>query len=152
MSSARPVMAEPPSVPVQTLRADGRTEDYREWPASVGHGRGGAETALARRIVAHLERNYMEPLTLRHLEDETGFSAYAIIRAFRRDVGTTPHAFLMRLRVRRAVSLLEEGETIVAAAAEAGFADQSHFTRHFKRLFGMTPGRYVKAARYRRCN
>ena len=81
-----------------------------------------------------------------------GLSAYSIIRAFRRDVGTTPHAFLMHLRVRHAARLLVAGETIVAAAAEAGFADQSHFTRHFKRAFGMTPGRYVRARRDQRPN
>lgn len=112
----------------------------------------GLGAALARRLADHLEQNGMEPLTLRALEDETGLSAYSIIRAFRRDVGTTPHAFLMHLRVRHAARLLVAGETIVAAAAEAGFADQSHFTRHFKRAFGMTPGRYVRARREQRPN
>lgn len=112
----------------------------------------GLGAALARRLADHLERNGMEPLTLRALEDETGLSPYSIIRAFRRDVGTTPHAFLMHLRVRHAARLLVAGESIVAAAAEAGFADQSHFTRHFKRAFGMTPGRYVRARRDQRPN
>lgn len=99
---------------------------------------------LVRRAVDHLERNYTEPISLRDLEAVTTSNAYRIIRAFRRDLATTPHAFLMQLRVRRATMLLVAGESIIGAAAEAGFADQSHFTRHFKRLHGMTPGEFLR--------
>jgi AraC-like DNA-binding protein len=48
-------------------------------------------------------------------------------------------------RVRRAKALLRAGRTPAEAAAEAGFSDQSHLTRHFKRLLGFTPGRYRRA-------
>lgn len=108
---------------------------------------GGKPLCLGRHVVEQLEQNYMAPLTLQDLSAQTGHSAYQIIRAFRRDLGTTPHAFMMQLRVERAAALLSKGESIVCAAAEAGFADQSHLTRHFKRVFGMTPGRFQRTRR-----
>lgn len=129
-------------MPVQSIDDD-RGPGFgpkRAWPR-----RGGVRLSdLVRLAVDHLERNYSEPVTLRDLESVTTSNAYRIIRAFRRDLATTPHAFLMQLRVRRATMLLAAGESIIGAAAEAGFADQSHFTRHFKRVHGMTPGEFLR--------
>jgi AraC-like DNA-binding protein len=58
----------------------------------------------------------------------------------------TPHAYQTKIRIRRAKSLLHAGLPITAVAAEAGFYDQAHLTRHFKRIVGLTPGRYLKDA------
>jgi AraC-like DNA-binding protein len=60
-------------------------------------------------------------------------------------VGITPHAYLVQRRVRLARGLLAAGRTPAQAAAEAGFADQSHLTRAFLRQLGVTPGRYRAA-------
>lgn len=57
-------------------------------------------------------------------------------------MGLPPHALQMAYRVRRAQRLLEAGETIAATAAAAGFCDQSHLHRQFRRSLGMTPGAY----------
>ena len=62
------------------------------------------------------------------------------MRGFAREVGTTPHAYLMQRRVRLACQLLGAGRPIVEAAINAGFADQSHLTRAFVRQFGVTQG------------
>lgn len=110
----------------------------RPGPASASNSN------LVLQVVSHLETNYTETVTLRDLERVTAANAYRIIRAFRDHLGTTPHAYLMRLRVRRATALLRAGETIIAAAVEAGFFDQSHFTKHFKRVYGITPGEYLR--------
>jgi AraC-like DNA-binding protein len=61
-------------------------------------------------------------------------------------VGMTPHSYLTQVRVRHAKSLLSAGLPITQVATEAGFYDQAHLTRHFKRIVGLTPGRYVKHA------
>jgi AraC-like DNA-binding protein len=45
-------------------------------------------------------------------------------------------------RVRHAQALLRQGATLASAASESGFCDQSHLSRRFKRLCGMTPGQY----------
>jgi AraC-like DNA-binding protein len=62
-------------------------------------------------------------------------------------VGTTPHAYLVQRRVLLARQLLVAGQSLVEAAVNAGFADQSHMTRAFVRQFGVAPGRYVAALR-----
>ena len=67
------------------------------------------------------------------------------MRAFARELGTTPHAYVVQRRVRLARQLLLAGETPASAAQGAGFADQSHMTRAFVRHFGITPARYVAA-------
>lgn len=105
-----------------------------------------SEAGLIGHVTAELERNFGEQIRLRDIESTSGFSVYQIIRAFRRDIGTTPHAYMMRLRVDYAALRLEAGDTIAGAAAEAGFADQSHMTRHFKRVFGTTPGKFMRQA------
>jgi AraC-like DNA-binding protein len=56
----------------------------------------------------------------------------------------TPHTYQTQLRVRQAKSLLRTGLPIASAAIAAGFYDQAHLTRHFKRVVGVPPGRYLK--------
>jgi AraC-like DNA-binding protein len=73
-----------------------------------------------------------------------GITRFQLLRGFAREVGTTPHAYLVQQRVRLARRLLATGASISEAAAQAGFADQAHMTRAFSRHFGITPGRYRK--------
>jgi len=60
----------------------------------------------------------------------------------RRELGVSPHAFRVLARLNLARHLLRRGEPIAAVAADAGFSDQSHLTRLFRRTFGTTPGVY----------
>ena len=83
--------------------------------------------------------------TLAELAALSGVSRFQLLRAFAREVGTTPHAYLIERRVRLARQLLKAGQRPAEAAAAAGFADQSHLTRAFVRQFGITPARYRAA-------
>ncbi len=111
------------------------------------------DTALSRPVrsaIRYMAQNYGEPLTLKDLSAVTNLSSYQIIRAFHRELGTTPHAWLIRHRVTLATALLQQGESIATIAFEVGFADQTHLTRHFKRIHGKTPARFAIAnERYR---
>ncbi|MGE4554512.1 MAG: helix-turn-helix domain-containing protein, partial [Desulfovibrionaceae bacterium] len=71
-------------------------------------------------------------------------SPYHLTRAFTRALGLPPHAYLTQLRLDRARELIRAGRPIADAALEAGFADQSHLTRCFKRRFGVAPGAWRK--------
>lgn len=92
-----------------------------------------------------LERIHDDPAaapTLADLAAVAGLAAHTALRRFRREVGTTPHAYLVQYRVRCACRAIVRGSPLTEAAALAGFADQSHMTRAFVRQFGVTPGRW----------
>jgi AraC-like DNA-binding protein len=88
-----------------------------------------------------------DPPTLGELALVTGVGPFALMRAFQAETGLPPHAYLNQHRVRQARQLLDRGVPPAAAAAEAGFADQAHLTRHFKRVMGVPPGAYQRARR-----
>lgn len=77
------------------------------------------------------------------LEALTGINRYELARHFRLLLGTSPHRFLVMRRLDRAKRLLAIGDDLAGAALESGFADQAHFTRHFRSAFGMTPGKWL---------
>jgi AraC-like DNA-binding protein len=85
------------------------------------------------------------PTTLAELAALSGVSRYQLLRGFARDVGITPHAYLIQRRVLLVRQLVTRKRSLAEAAAEAGFADQSHMTRAFVRQLGVTPARYRAA-------
>ena len=67
-------------------------------------------------------------------------SPYYFSRLFKEATGKSPHQFVIEARVRKAKDLLETGKISISEAAfEVGFVDQSHLTRHFKRVLGQPP-------------
>lgn len=94
-----------------------------------------------------LEDEFARNVTLDELAAVAGVNAFTLLRAFRRRYGLPPHAYQLQVRLRRARALLRAGETTAQAALLAGFADQSHFGRHFRRTFGVTPARYRRGVR-----
>ncbi|WP_323121254.1 helix-turn-helix transcriptional regulator [Burkholderia alba] len=98
-----------------------------------------------RRALERIDAAPAAPVTLEELAALSGVSRFQLLRGFSRDVGITPHAYLVQQRVRLARTLLASGRSIAEVAFDAGFADQSHLTRAFARQFGLTPGQYVGA-------
>jgi len=98
--------------------------------------------AMARR---RLDEAPEAPATLAELALLSGVSRFQLLRGFARETGVTPHAYLIQRRVRLARQLLTAGHALAEAALEAGFADQSHMTRAFRRQLGVTPARYRAA-------
>lgn len=86
---------------------------------------------------------YCEPLSLADFSAAAGMNRFQVIRRFSREIGSTPHAYLMQHRVKRAKAMILEGSTLADAAIASGFFDQSHLTRAFSRQLGLTPGAYL---------
>jgi AraC-like DNA-binding protein len=95
------------------------------------------------RTVDFLESHYNDSIGSEDLEAVTGLSRFELARQFRRLMGTSPHRYMVLRRLDQAKHLLSNGVGLADAAAAAGFADQSHFTRHFRKTFGLTPGRWL---------
>ncbi|ANT49477.1 AraC family transcriptional regulator [Mesorhizobium amorphae] len=100
--------------------------------------------ALAR---DYLEENVERAVRSDELEAVTGLDRYALSRHFRATYSTSPHRFLLMRRLQRARRMIEAGEALAEIAIAAGFSDQSHFHRHFKKAFGLTPGRWSALVR-----
>ena len=84
------------------------------------------------------------PPDLATLSREVGLSRFQTLRLFRRHYGVTPRAFHLHFRLALARRSLKAGASLAEVAASCGFVDQSHFTRQFKRLLGVTPGQYAR--------
>ncbi|SDL49735.1 AraC-type DNA-binding protein [Ensifer sp. YR511] len=93
-----------------------------------------------------LRANLERPVGSQELEAVSGLDRFTLARQFRRVLGTSPHRYLLMRRLERARQMIARGESLAGAALETGFADQAHFTRHFKRAYGLTPGRWASLA------
>jgi AraC-like DNA-binding protein len=86
-------------------------------------------------------------VSLSELAAQVGVSRYHFIRLFHRVTGLAPNAYLRQIKLSKARRLICEGAQLAEAAAQAGFADQAHLTREFKRVFGTTPGKIARDLR-----
>lgn len=92
-----------------------------------------------------LETYPEDSMDVEHLSRFSAMSKYHFIRKFDENVGMTPHKFHIQNRVRKAKGMLEETTSITEAGFSAGFYDQSHFIRHFKHLYQISPSSYKAA-------
>jgi AraC-like DNA-binding protein len=111
-------------------------------PASAGLI--GSAPATVQAVRDLLRERLTDPPSLVELAAMSGVSQFALLRAFSRETGLPPHAYLNQLRVRRARLLLDDGLAPADVAAATGFADQAHLTRHFKRVVGVPPAAYQR--------
>ena len=115
-------------------------------PARRTPARGGLAPAVRRRVLELMEARVAAPLTIDLLAREAGLSPAHFARAFKESVGRAPHQHLLSLRLDRARRLLDAPDAALSEVAlRTGFADQAHFTRFFKRRFGVTPGAVLRS-------
>lgn len=101
------------------------------------------------RVIAHLEHRYREEISVAELAEVAGLSVPQFNRRFRQQLRLSPMQYVESLRVQEAQRRLATSEEPLAdIALAAGFCDQSHFTKRFRKAVGMTPLAYRK--RYRR--
>ena len=101
-----------------------------------------------RKAQDYIDANLVGDATLDDIAQVTGLSSKHFARAFQRSTGVPPHRWLLQRRIERARNLLATGGLPLAEIAlVCGFADQSHLTVAFRKMTGMTPGAFRRAAR-----
>jgi AraC family transcriptional regulator len=105
--------------------------------------------AKLRAVIEYVEEHLDASLTLQQMAAVAHLSAYHFARQFKLATGQPPHQYVIARRVERAQQLLRQDRdpSLVEIAACVGFSDQSHFSHHFKRLIGVTPGQFRTSAR-----
>src|SRR5258708_7021060 len=100
------------------------------------------------RAVEYIQDQLGTDLTVSGIAQSVYMSPHHFSRLFKESTGQSPHQYVVEVRVRKAKELLTTGKfTISEVAHNVGFTDQSHLTRHFKRVFGLPPGRLLSRRR-----
>jgi AraC-like DNA-binding protein len=115
------------------------------WGAPRLRGRG--TPPAVSKALQRIHDNPAPKLSLGELALLSGVSRFQLLRGFARDVGATPHAYLMQRRAQLARELLLSGQPPALVAAFAGLSDQSHLTRVFFRQYCVTPAQFQSGLR-----
>jgi AraC family transcriptional regulator len=112
-------------------------------PADV-HTDGALPNRKLRAVVEYIHEHLDAELSLEDLAAVAHLSPYHFARLFKHSTGLPPHQYVIARRVERAKELLRgrRRPQLADVATEVGFSHQSHFTRHFKRLVGITPRQF----------
>lgn len=103
------------------------------------------EPGPARALRELLDAHVADGLTLADAAARLAASPERLVRAFAREFGLPPHRYLTGRRVDLARRLLLDGTPPALVAPAVGFYDQSHLTRHFRRMLGVAPGAYARS-------
>jgi AraC family transcriptional regulator len=119
----------------------------REYGAAVPGPKkqhGGLPREKLVRAVEYIQDQLHTDLTVSRIAQAVYVSPYHFTKLFKQSTGQSPHQYVVEARVRKAKELLTKGKfTISEVAYRVGFVDQSHLTRHFKRVFGLPPKRLL---------
>ncbi|MHA2938979.1 AraC family transcriptional regulator [Vibrio sp. RC27] len=91
----------------------------------------------------YIHDNFELNPSLTELEDISNCSKFQLIKSFKTVFGVTPHQYLLLIKVFNAKTFLARGASCVETSLACGFYDQSHFTRNFKKAFGVSPSNYL---------
>jgi len=97
------------------------------------------------RVREYIDNHVNENISLQQLAVLAELNPHYLTRLFQRHAGLPPHAYQLMKRIQLAKQLMRLGVGLADVAADTGFTDQSHLHRHFKKMMGITPGRYLRA-------
>jgi AraC family transcriptional regulator len=119
---------------------------YAVKPQRLPRLRNGLPRARLNRVIEYIDANLDREIALTALAKTAGMSAHYFSELFKQSVRISPHQYVLRRRIDRARKLLTDpAVTVFEAAVRSGFTDQSHFTKIFRRVMGVTPTRYRAA-------
>src|SRR5262249_36648484 len=115
-------------------------------PTPAPQARGGLSPGAMRRVHDYIDAHLSDSIELAELSQIAGLSVFHFARQFKHSEGMAPHHYLVSRRVGRAKEMLARTRfSLSEIAVAAGFADQSHLTRHFRQLLGITPGQFRRS-------
>ena len=115
-------------------------------PTLAGPARGGLSPATMRRVRDYIDAHLSDSIELVELSEIAGLSIFHFARQFKHSEGMTPHHYLVSRRIGRAKEMLVGTRLSLSEVAfAAGFTDQSHMTRHFRQIVGITPGQFRRS-------
>jgi transcriptional regulator GlxA family with amidase domain len=110
--------------------------------------RGGLAPWQARKIQRHITDHLIEPLRVQELAEQVSLSASYFHHAFKETFGTSPHAYIRKIRIESAKSMmLSTNEPLSQIAVACGFADQPHLCKIFRRALKESPAAWRRRNR-----
>jgi AraC-like DNA-binding protein len=103
------------------------------------------DTAKIKPVRTYIENHFLDELDLTTLSEKFNINKYSLIRKFRKEYNTTPSAYQLQLKVDYAKQIIHQKNCLADTALDAGFYDQAHFTREFRKATGVTPLAYLKS-------
>jgi len=98
---------------------------------------------IAKKIREHIHNSLNDELSLNHISKEFNLSVFSLIKIFKSSYDLPPHQYMVNLKIEKAKKMLLKDRSCTEVAYDAGFFDQSHFIRHFKKIVGVTPKKYM---------
>jgi AraC-like DNA-binding protein len=98
--------------------------------------------------IEFIKDNLDTKISLEELSLNSNLSKYHFLRVFKKDVGLTPHHYILTQRIHRAKERILNGETLLEASLNSGFNDQSHFIRNFKTIYGYLPKELLQKSNF----
>jgi AraC-like DNA-binding protein len=118
------------------------TRQNKNYSAHQRRARTGREDRYVGLVRDYLKSHYAENVSLSQLTSLTNLSSFYLLRVFHNSAGFPPHEYQTQVRIAHARKLIRNGTSLSEAALETGFFDQSHLSRNFKRIVGVTPRQY----------
>lgn len=111
----------------------------RDISGGLQKGKQPLDYSMAERAREYIHCSLQETISLADIEQNIGCDRWSISRHFRGIFGTSPHRYIIMRRLDQVKLFLLLKKPLAEAAIMAGFFDQSHMTKHFKKTFGITP-------------
>lgn len=99
-------------------------------------------------ILNYIDKNIADDLCIEKLASVFFLSKYYLMRKFKHQTGYSIHKYVLQKRLITANQLIKAGQSVLTACMDSGFHDYSSFTRAFKKMYGLSPTKYHKLAKY----